>query len=148
MWYANMPVDTQSAVIAELKSKLAEVPVFGAEVVEDFVLRVIDSDDTDLPDSMIIIQPGVTQEEERSPSTVKERVTLNITLITRLRSFAADLRKARVDVKVALSGNKMGLATSGVVTAGFQPETPMPGEGRGWSCHVMPLQITYVQQLK
>jgi len=145
-----MPIDMQSAIVAELLARLGAVPSFGALVFEDSVLRVIDSADEALPDDFIVIQPGQTEELERAGSgSVRERVTLNVTAITRRRDFALALRSARLAVKVALSGVKAGLGSQGVQSAAFQPETPMPpGEGRRWACHVLPLQITYLQPLK
>lgn len=145
-----MPTDMQSAIAAELLERLAAVPSFGALVFEDSVLRVIDSEDDALPDDFIVIQPGSTEEVERVGSgSVRERLTLNITAITRRRGFAPALREARLGIKVALAGIKAGLIIQGVQQAEFQPETPMPpGEGRRWACHVLPLQITYIQPLK
>lgn len=145
-----MPIDMQSAIVAELIACLAVVPSFGGLVFEDSVLRVIDSDDETLPDDFIVIQPGATEELERiGPGSVRERMTLNITAITKQREFAPLLRVARLGIKVALPGTKAGLAVQGVTLATFQPETPMPpGEGRRWAAHVMPIQVTYVQALK
>lgn len=148
-----MPIDMQSAIVAEVIARLAAVPSFGDLVFEDSVLRVIDSADDSLPDDLIVMQPGATEELERSspsPGSVRERVTLNLTAITRRRDFAPVLRAARLGIKVALAGQKGGLAQQGVQIVAFAtPETPMPpGEGRRWACHVMPLQITYLQPLK
>ena len=145
-----MLIDMQSAIVAELIACLAVVPSFGGLVFEDSVLRVIDSDDETLPDDFIVIQPGATEELERvGPGSVRERMTLNITAITKQREFAPLLRAARLGIKVALPGTKAGLVTHGVQLAAFQPETPMPpGEGRRWAAHVMPVQVTYVQALK
>lgn len=145
-----MPIDMQSAIVAELIARLAVVDSFGGLVFEDSVLRVLDSDDEALPDDFIVIQPGVTEELERAVTgSVRERMTLNITAITKRRDFAPVLRAGRLGIKVALSGNKAGLVTQGIQLASFQAETPMPpGEGRRWAAHVMPLQVTYVQSLK
>jgi hypothetical protein len=145
-----MPIDMQSAIVAEVKARLAAVDSFGGRVFEDSVLRVIDSADDALPDDFIVIQPGTTEEVERpTPGSVRERVVLNITCITKRRDFAAHLRAARLGIKVALPGTKAGLTTQGVQLAAFQTETPMPpGQGRSWACHVLPVQITYVQPLK
>ncbi len=145
-----MPIDMQSAIVAELIACLAAVPSFGGLVFEDSVLHVIDSDDETLPDDFIVIQPGATEELERiGPGSVREHMTLNITAITKQREFAPLLRAARLGIKVALPGTKAGLAVQGVTLATFQPETPMPpGEGRRWAAHVMPIQVTYVQALK
>lgn len=145
-----MPTDLQSAIVVELTARLAAVETFGALVIEDSVLRIVDSDDEGLPDDFIVIQPGSTEELERvGPGAVRERLTLNITAITRRRQFAPALRQARLGIKVALAGRSAGIAVQGVTQAAFLPETPMPpGEGRRWACHVMPLQITYSQPLK
>ncbi len=146
----TQPIDMQSAILAELLAKLASVPTFGAEVIEDSVLRILDAEDDGLPDELIVIQPGQTETvEDVGGSTVRERVTLNVTLMTRKRNFAPLLRAGRLAVKVALQGHRAGLEVRGVQTVEWQTETPMPaGDGRRWSCQVMPLQVTYVQQLK
>ncbi|HLA33011.1 MAG TPA: hypothetical protein VJ047_18475 [Pseudomonas sp.] len=145
-----MPIDMQSVIVSELIACLAVVPSFGDLVFEDSVLRVIDSDDETLPEDFIVIQPGATEEVERiGPGSVRERVTLNITAVTRRREFAAPLRAARLGIKVALPGTKAGLAIQGVQLVAFQTETPLPpGEGRRWAAHVLPIQVTYVQALK
>lgn len=145
-----MPIDMQSAIVAELIACLAVVPSFGGLVFEDNVLRVLDAEDETLPDDFIVIQPGATEEVDRiGPGSVRERVTLNITAVTRQREFAAPLRAARLGIKVALPGTKAGLAIQGVQLADFQTETPLPpGEGRRWAAQVLPLQVTYVQPLK
>jgi hypothetical protein len=145
-----MPIDMQSAIVAEVIARLAAVDSFGNLVFEDSVLRVIDSADGTLPDDFIVIQPGTTEEVERvAGGGVRERVVLNITCITKRRDFAVHLRAARLGIKVALPGTKAGLITQGVQLAAFQTETPMPaGQGRSWACHVLPVQITYVQPLK
>lgn len=145
-----MPIDMQSVIVSELIACLAVVPSFGDLVFEDSVLRVIDSDDETLPEDFIVIQPGATEEVERiGPGSVRERVTLNITAVTRRREFAAPLRAARLGIKVALPGTKAGLAIQGVQLAAFQTETPLPpGEGRRWAAHVLPIHVTYVQTLK
>lgn len=145
-----MPIDMQSAIVAELMERLARPAVFGGEVFEDSVLRVLDSADEALPDDFIVIQPGQTEEVERiGPGSVRERMTLNMTAITKRRDFAAVLRGARLAIKVALPGSKAGITVPGVQLAEMQTETPMPpGEGRRWAAHVMPIQITYVQPLK
>lgn len=146
-----MPTDMQSEIIAELIKRLGVVESFGAEVIEDNVLRVIDAEDTaGLRDDFIIIQPGQTEEVERPvPGSLRESVTLNITAITRRRGSGPLLRAARLGIKCALPGPKAGLAIQGVQTVTFLPETPMPaGDGRRWACHVMPVRVTYVQPLK
>ena len=147
-----MLIDKQSEIVAEVIARLAVVEFFGGQVTEDSVLRVIDADDTEgLPDDFIVIQPGGAEELERAPggASVREQVTLNITAITRRRGFAPLLRAARIAIKAALPGTKGDLKTQGVQRIAFQPETPMPPtEGRRWACHVMPLQVIYVQPLK
>lgn len=139
--------DVQSEIIAQLLTLLAGVPSFGALVFEDSVLRIIDAADDSLPDDCIVIQPGQTEELERAGAGgVRERVTLNITAITRRRDFAPALRVARLAIKAALAGSKAGLSVANVQSAAFQTETPMPpGEGRRWACHVLPLHVTYIQ---
>ena len=145
-----MPIDMQSAIVAELIARLAVVDSFGGLVIEDSVLRVLDSDDETLPDDFIVIQPGATEELERiGTGGVRERMTLNITAITKRWDFAPVLRAGRLGIKAALPGVKTVLITQGIQAASFQGETPMPpGEGRRWAAHVMPLQVTYVQPLK
>ncbi len=146
-----MPTDIQSEIIAELIKRLGVVDLFGAEVIEDNVLRVIDAEDTSgLRDDFIIIQVGQTEDVERkTPGSVREAVTLNITAITRRRSSGPLLRAARLGIKCALPGQKAGLTTQGVQTVTFLPDTPMPAPpGRPWACHVMPIQVGYVQPLK
>lgn len=146
-----MPTDLQTEIIAELIERLRVVKTFGVQVTEDNVLRVIDSDDTaGLPDSFIVIQPGQTEEVERqTPASVRESVTLNITAITRSRAASPLLRAARFAIKCALAGTKGSLATKGVQSVAFLPDTPMPAPaGRPWACHVIPIQVGYVQPLK
>lgn len=145
-----MVIDVQSNLMIELQALLGSVPGFGTSVFEDSVLRVLDSADPEMPDRFIVLQPGATEEIERAgQGSVRERTTVNITLITKERNFAPALRAGRVAVKVALAGTKAGLAERGVQGAVFVTETPMPpGQGRSWAAHVMPLQITYVQPLK
>lgn len=142
--------DVQSNFIIELQALLGSVPGFGGLVFEDSVLRVLDSADPELPERFIVLQPGATEELERvGHGSVRERTTVNITLITKERSFALALRTGRVQTKVALAGTKAGLTEQGITLATFSTETPMPpGQGRSWAAHVMPLQITYVQPLK
>src|SRR3990167_1608941 len=145
-----MPIDMQSAIVAELLTRLAAVDSFGGLVFEDSVLRVLDSADENLPDDFIVIQPGATEEIERAGTGgVRERMTLTLAVITKRRDFAPPLRAARLGVKAALPGTKAGLVAKGVQLASFQTETPMPpGEGRRWAVHVMPMQVTYVQSFK
>lgn len=143
-------IDVQSAVLAELIGKLAAVPDFGASVTEDFVLRVIDSDDETLPDDLIVIQPGDTEELERiGTGAVRERVTLNLTLLTRRREFGPVLRAGRLAVKALLPGVKGGLTTQGVTQFAVQTDTPYPArDGSRWAARVIPMQISYQQPLK
>lgn len=140
----------QSVIFAELKALLAQVPSFGAEVIEDDVLCVINADDEGLPDDLIILQPGTTEEVERQASNrVRERLTVNITLMTRRRDYLAALYAGRLAVKVQLVGTKLGLKHQGVQQGAFQSETPMaPRNDRRWAAQVMPVQIPYVQPLK
>ena len=63
-----MADDTQSLLIDELLNKLRALPVFGALVEEDFVQRVLDADDAELPDTLIVVQSGDTEELERAGS--------------------------------------------------------------------------------
>lgn len=144
-----MADDTQSLLIDELLNKLRALPVFGASVEEDFVQRVLDANDAELPETLIVVQSGDTEELERAGSgSVKERVTLNIALATRARNFAPVLRAGRLAIKTALPGTKAGLSAKGLVTGGFLADSLLPaGEGRRWSVRVMPLQLTYIQQL-
>lgn len=146
----TQPIDMQSAIFAELKALLASVPSFGAEVVEDDVLRLIDADDEGLPNDLIILQPGQTIELERQTSNgVREQLTVNITLMTRRRDYLSALRAGRLAVKMQLAGKQLGLKQSGVQQGTFQPETPMaPRNGRRWAAQVMPVQIPYVQLYK
>lgn len=140
-------IDTQSALLAEVISKLVTVPEFGVLVFEDSVMRVVDSEDPDLPPNFIIIQPGQTEEVERIGSaSLRERVTLNITLVTNHRDFAAPLRAGRLAVKKLFAGRSVSLAAAKGQPAGFLTEMSMPPQaGRRFAAHVMPLQITYVQ---
>ena len=146
----TQPIDMQSAIFDELKALLAQVPSFGAEVIEDDVLRVIDADDEGLPEDLIILQPGTTEEVERQTSNgVRERLTVNIVLMTRRRDYLAVLRAGRLAVKVQLAGKQLGLKQAGVQQGAFQPETPMaPRNCRRWAAQVMPVQIPYVQLFK
>ena len=140
-------IDMQTALLNEVIAKLAAVPEFGGLVFEDSVMRVIDSEDPDLPDNFIIIQPGQTEEVERIGSeSLRERYTLNITLVTQQRNFAAPLRAGRLAVKSLFAGRHVSLASTKGQTASFLTETPMPPqEGRRFAAHVMPLQVGYVQ---
>lgn len=140
-------IDTQSEILDEVISKLAAVPEFGARVFEGSVMRVIDSEDTELPSSFIIIQPGQTEEVERiGTGSLRERVTLNITLVTSKRDFAKPLRTGRLAVKALFAGRSISLAAAKGQPANFLTETPMPPEAsRRFAAHVMPLQVTYVQ---
>lgn len=139
--------DMQTALLDEVIEKLEAVPDFGELVFEDSVMRVIDAQDTDLPDNFIIIQPGQTDEVERIGSaSLRERITLNITLVTKQRNFAPVLRSGRLAVKKLFAGRNVSLNAARGQQAGFLTETPMPpAPGRVLAAYVMPLQITYVQ---
>lgn len=145
-----MLINMQQAIFDDIAQRLAAIPGWGELVEEDNVLHLIDSDDATLPDRFIIIQPGITEEVERAgQGSVRERWTLTITPITRVRGAGSQLRAARLAIKQALAGVNAGIKISGVQTAAFQPETPMLSDaGRRWSVQAMPLQITYVQPLK
>src|SRR5690606_36073163 len=107
-------------------------------------------DDQTLPDRFIVIQPGQTEEVERAGSgSVRERWTLTITPITRVRGAAAALREARLAIKAVLAGVNAGIKVSGLQQTEFMTETPMLADaGRRWSVQAMPLQVTYIQPLK
>ena len=140
-------IDMQTAVLDEVTVRLAAVPEFGGLVFEDSVMRVIDSEDQDLPQNFIIIQPGQTEEVERIGSgSLRERITLNITLVTQQRNFAAPLRAGRLAVKSLFAGRHVSLKAAKGQPASFLTETPMqPEAGRRFAAHVMPLQIGYIQ---
>lgn len=138
-------IDKQQALVDELLGKLKAVPNFGQHVFEDSTMRVIDENDTSLPDYFIVLQTGQTDEVERVGSkSLRERVVLNITLVTRKRDYAAELRTGRLHVKKLLAGRNAGLIQS--QSASFLAESPIqPASGNVFAAHVMPLQITYVQ---
>ncbi|WP_312374290.1 hypothetical protein [Stutzerimonas nitrititolerans] len=146
-----MPIrDVQSEIIAALIARLEEVQ----HVEEGDVRTLLDADDAGLPDEFIVLQPGTVDEvagqHPRMPNSLREQVVVSVVLVSKKRQYAAGLRATRLAIKVATAGMKCGLeGVSGVQSAGFQQETPVPpGEGRRWAAHVMPLQITYVQPLK
>lgn len=145
-----MPINMQQLILDDIVTRLEAIPVWGEMVEEDNVLRLIDSDDQTLPDRFIVIQPGQTEEVERvGPGSVRERWTLTITPITRVRGAAAALREARLAIKAALAGVYAGIKVSGLQQAEFMTETPMLADaGRRWSVQAMPLQVTYIQPLK
>src|SRR5690554_103940 len=146
-----MPINMQQLILDDIVTRLEAIPVWGEMVEEDNVLRLIDSDDQTLPDRFIVIQPGQTEEVERVGSgSVRERWTLTITPITRVRgAAAAALREARLAIKTALAGVNAGIKVSGLQQAEFMTETPMLADaGRRWSVQAMPLQVTYIQPLK
>lgn len=145
-----MPINMQQLILDDIANRLKAIPVWGEMVEEDNVLRLIDSDDQTLPDQFIIIQPGITEEVERAGAgSVRERWTLTITPMTRLRTAGKALREARLAIKAVLAGTHAGIKVSGVQHVAFQGETPMLADpGRRWSVHAMPLQITYIQPLK
>ena len=142
--------DVQSEIIAALQGLLAGV----AAVEEGDVRAIFDADDADYPDEFIVLQPGGTEEvigaHPRMHNSLPERVVVNIVLVSKKRQYAAGLRAMRLAVKVATAGHGCGLqAVAGITAASFQSETPTnPGDGRRWSAHVMPLQVTYIQPLK
>lgn len=137
--------NVQQHILDELTAILQTVPDFGELVFEDSVMRVIDADDEELPDCFIVIQPGVTDEVERvGKNSLRERTTFNVTLVTRTHAFAPLLRAARLTVKSKLAGRHAGL--TGVQSAQFLSDTPMPpAPGQVLAAHVLPLQITYIQ---
>ena len=145
-----MPINMQQLILDDIVTRLEAIPVWGEMVEEDSVLRLIDSDDQTLPDRFIVIQPGQTEEVERVGSgSVRERWTLTITPITRVRGAAAALREARLAIKTVLAGVNAGIKVSGLQQAEFMTETPMLADaGRRWSVQAMPLQVTYIQPLK
>ncbi|NQD80275.1 hypothetical protein HP436_08780 [Pseudomonas sp. CrR14] len=142
-------INMQSAIIAELIQLLQSVPDIGS-VEEDDVLGIIDSEDESLPNKIIVIQEGATEEVERAiHGSVREAITLNIAAVTSIRNPGPWLRETRLAIKVALAGPKAGLKTAGVQSIEFQPETPMPArDGRRWACRVIPVRVSYVQPLK
>jgi len=141
--------DVQSEIIAALQTLLAPL----GQVEEGDVRSMFDADDDELPDSIIILQPGDTielaqQGSPRMPGSLREQVTINLIPATRKRLYAAELRALRLAIKVATAGPKAGLNVQGVQFATFAPQpTVSPESGRRWAFHVMPLQITYVQPL-
>lgn len=146
-----MPItNMQQLILEDIVQRLGAIPVWGELVEEDNVLRLIDSDDQALPDRFIVIQPGITEEVERAGhGSVRERWTLTITPMTRVRGAGSALREARLAIKTVLAGVNAGIKVSGLQQAAFQAETPMLADsGRRWSVQAMPLQITYIQPLK
>ena len=145
-----MPINMQQLILDDIVTRLEAIPVWGEMVEEDNVLRLIDSDDQTLPDRFIVIQPGQTEEVERVGSgSVRERWTLTITPITRVRGAAAALREARLAIKTVLAGVNAGIKVSGLQQTEFMTETPMLADaGRRWSVQAMPLLVTYIQPLK
>lgn len=139
-------MDRQSEIISAITALLKTIPDFGGLVTEDSVYRVLDAEDTSLPQCFIVLQPGATSEVERiADRSVREQYTLNVVLVTRHRGFASTLRTGRYHVKRTLNGRRCGLESL-VQAASFQTETPMPPEpGRTFAAHVIPLQVTYVQ---
>jgi hypothetical protein len=141
--------DVQSEIIERLKTLLEPV----APVEEGDVRAIFDDQDETLADEFIVLQPGSTSEElaghPRMPNSVPERVTVNIVLVSKKRLYAPVLRRMRLEVKVAMAGQRCGLeSVGGVQTALFQTETPTrPSDGARWAAHVMPLVINYIQPL-
>lgn len=142
--------DVQSEIITDLKLLLSPL----AEVLEGDVRVMFDSEDDDLPDSFIVLQPGDTlelpqQQNVRMDKSVREQFTLNIIPVSRLRDYAAELRRLRLAVKRATAGQLAGLDVKGIQSVLFGASSPVPPQsGRRWAFYPMPLQITYVQPLK
>src|SRR5690606_37463218 len=136
-----MPINMQQLILDDSVTRLQAIPVWGEMVEEDNVLRLIDSDDQTLPDRFIVIQPGQTEEVELVGSgSVRERWTLTITPITRVRGAAAALREARLAIKTVLAGVNAGIKVSALQQAELMTETPLPADaGRRWSVQAMPL---------
>lgn len=141
--------NAQQEIIAELLTRLAEVPEFGSEVFEDSVRRVLDADDPGLPDSFIILQQGDTREVQRvGAGSLRESMVVHIVLVTRKADYGAQLRAGRLHVKRLLSGRRLGLASPAVQAddSGFDTETRNnPDAGHRMAAHAMPLRITYIQ---
>lgn len=142
-------IDMQGAIFERLKALLVGVAGFGAEVREAFVLDLIDAEDADLPEQLIVLQETSTEEGERvTPASIKEVLSISLVLMYRGRDYGPVLRAGRLAVKQALPGLKAGIEIPGVVSVRWGAETPMPPEGgRRWACRVIPLSITYTQQL-
>ena len=142
--------DIQSEIIADLQVLLAPI----GQVEEGDVRAIFDSEDPDLPDEFIVLQPGTTEEvlngRPRMLNSVPETAVFNIVLASKKKKYAPGLRAMRLAVKVAMRGQKCGLERiGGLASAGFMQETPTrPGDGRRWAAHVMPLQVTYTQPLQ
>ncbi|XEG73331.1 hypothetical protein QA447_03530 [Pseudomonas sp. abacavir_1] len=140
--------NVQADIIGQLQTLLAGVPGFGAEIREDNVLDLIDAEDEELPDQLIVLQEGDTSELDRSGATVREELTINIVAMTRLRDHAQPLRAARLDIKRALKGIKAGFTVDGLIKVAFPTSAPRyPDRGRRWAFRVIPITVTYVQQL-
>ncbi len=148
-WSYSMSVDKQSAVIDAVIERLGAIADFGGLVFEGTTLASVDLESRDWPEHFLMVLPGATEELERAGSaTVRERLTLTVHAFTRHASPARTLRQARLDIKRALSGSRASLGLLGIQSVSFQPETPVPAErGKSWACHVMPLQLTYMQSL-
>ncbi|MFT0212835.1 hypothetical protein VQ643_09490 [Pseudomonas sp. F1_0610] len=141
-----MNEDKQSSFLQQLADKLKEVPLFGGSIQEGYVPHVVDSEDESLPAQFIILQPGETEEKERMHNSVIEAHTVLITLVTKDRNAAAQLRQARLEVKRCLAGKWANL--QGTQKVYFKTENPMPAQaGYVFSLHVMPLYIEYVQPI-
>ncbi|WP_425327950.1 hypothetical protein [Pseudomonas nitroreducens] len=142
-------IDVQDTIFLQLIERLRAVPVFGDTVEEGNVLRLIDSEDEELPDSLIVLQEGDTTESERvTPSNAKETLTINIVAMTRVSNFGPPLRAARLAIKQALKGTHASLSVPGLNSVSFPSATPMPPEkGKRWAFRVIPVTFTYVQQL-
>lgn len=142
--------DVQSEIITDLERLLGPL----ATVMEGDVRVMFDSEDDDLPESFIVLQPGDTLEipapqNVRMENSVREQITVNIIPVTRINEYAPELRRLRLAIKQATAGQSAGLDVRGFQFVSFAPSTPVPPEpGRRWAFYPMPLQITYVQPLK
>ncbi|BBP81166.1 hypothetical protein PHLH8_08080 [Pseudomonas sp. Pc102] len=145
----NTVTDVPSLLMQQLQARLATVPGFGEEVREDSVLRLIDAEDEELPNQLIVLQETSTEEGERqTPTSIKETMYVSLVLMCRLKDFGPPLRAGRLAVKQALKGVKAGLDVPGLIKVSWPSEIPKPPEdGRRWACRIIPLAITYTQQL-
>lgn len=140
-------MDKQSEIMAELKTKLAAVPVFGSDIFERAVMRVLDSESHDFPQSFIVLQQGETSEVERvGTGSIREQMLVTITLVTSTKDYAAAFRQARYHIKRIFAGRDVRLKSSNGQPSAFLTETAWhPEPGRSLAAYAMPLQIGYVQ---
>lgn len=144
----NNVTDVQAEIIGQLQALLAMVPDFGADVREDSVAGVMDSDDPTLPSRLIVLQDGDTEERDRAPAGVKEEWTVNVVALGRGNGSAAALRAGRLAIKQALKGLKAGLQVDGLINVAFPASSVrMPEPGRRWGYRVIPITFTYHQKL-